>query len=81
MAPLRIGRRFADVRRARCDVDERHNLLVLSGLRNDRASVVVADKDDRMWLMVERPRYSIDVVREPGQRILHCDDAQALGLQ
>ena len=48
MAPLRIGRRFADVRRARCDVDERYNLRVLSGLRNDRDSVVVADKDDRM---------------------------------
>jgi hypothetical protein len=74
MAPLRIGRRFADVRRARCDVDEGHNLLVLSGLRNDRASRVMADEDDRMCLMVERPRHGVDIVRECGQRTLHCDD-------
>jgi hypothetical protein len=78
--PLCISRRLANVRRACCDVDEGRNRLVSSGLRNDRASIVMADEHDRMCLMIERPRYGVDIVRECGQRTLHCDDRQALGL-
>jgi hypothetical protein len=77
--PLCISRRLANVRRARCDVNEGRNRLVSSGLRDNRASIVVADEHDWMWLMIKRPRHSVDIVRECRQRILHRDDAQAFG--
>src|SRR5688572_12574588 len=79
--PLSISRRLADVRRARRDVDECRNRLVSSGLRDDRASIVMADEHDRMCLMIERPRHGVDIVRECSQRILHRHDPQALGLE
>ncbi len=33
-----------------------------------------------MCQMVECPRHRVDIVRECGERTLHCDDEQALGL-
>lgn len=58
---LQIRRGLADVRCARRDVDKPRNLLVLSGLRNDRATVVVADEDHGIRLMVERPHDGVDI--------------------
>ena len=76
---LTISGRLADVRRARRDIDECRNRLVSSGLRDNRASIIVADEHDWMCLMIERPRHSVDIVRECSQRILHRHDAQAFG--
>ena len=44
---LYISRRLADVGRARGDVDERGNIRVISGLRNDSPSIAMADEHDR----------------------------------
>jgi hypothetical protein len=78
--PLSISGRLADVRRARRDIDECRNRLVSSGLRDNRASIVMADEHDRMCLMIECPRHGVDIIRERSQRILHRHDAQAFGL-
>ena len=50
---LHISRRLADVGRARGDVDERGNVRVISGLRNDRPSITMADEHDRTWLTLD----------------------------
>jgi hypothetical protein len=62
MVLLHVSRRLADVGRARSDVDQRRNLLVVSGLRNDRTSIIVAHEHHRIRLLVEGPRGGIHIV-------------------
>jgi len=54
---------------------------VISGLRNDRPSISMADEHDWTWLTLNYAYHGIDIVPKCAQGILHGDDAQTLDMQ